>query len=217
MNLLTELVVMLLALPGVSEVLRRRQVTMEYVVDRLTEVAKAVESIDCKDECEKKLLISLLGKNIADVVIPGSTMNVPQMVKEVHEEVHGLLVLIKQKTEPVVEDVVEDPEPETPQGNGEGNQGEPEPPVKDPVEPKAEDTKLTVDDVRNASISELQLETRARNAYITEGTTTIGAIVDYSKAKPLSEIKGIGDAMASDTLDAIKAYAEKNGVSFDEL
>lgn len=213
MNLVIELVVTLFSLSGVTDVMRRQQVTTQYVIERLVEVAQAILAIDCKDRCEKDLLMSLLGRRIADVVTPGSTVNIEQMVKELHDETHGLLDKLKECVLPLG----------SPEAKVEDSHVE-QSPVIPGTEQNAEDSgtvdpvvTATVDTVRNTSITELGLPTRARNAFIADSLTTIGSIVDYSKAKSLEEIKGIGDEMAADTLTAIKSYAENNGVRFEDL
>lgn len=214
MNQVVELVARLFGTQGVAQVVQSRRATLEYLIGRLHEVAVAVIKYgEPLNGPEREILLGLISTKVQQIVIPGSQVSIDSLVSELAVDAKHVanLVMTVAGVEQESNKAPEPPQPEVVPPAEPVTGTTPEPQVTEPV------SKSKAETVRAISIGELKIDTRARSAYLREPLATIGDIIDYSKARPLPEIKGIGDDFAEDTLKAIKVVAEEHGVTFEDL
>ena len=92
---------------------------------------------------------------------------------------------------------------------------------KKAAKPKKEAAKPAVakdaEALRLAPVAGLKIHGSARAAYIELGLKTVGSILDFGKSQPLTEVDGVGDDWAADTIEAIRAIAPPEVIAENDL
>jgi len=196
---------------------RGRMATAEFLLEQATAFAEAFAVADDHDD-HIALAETLYCRVFADGFRPGMSLTPSEALRSVDHLIDGVVLLLaeakaselRQNAPKVLseQNAAQERERRAEEAKQAREQREAEIVEQQAAQKQAEDELLNPQTVAATPVEQLAIDKRAKTAYVKFGLLTVGDVETYAKSAKLEDIKGVGEAMAKDTLEEIaKLYA----------
>lgn len=217
-----ELATRIVASPEIQRKVALRKARPDWAATWAFRYAKAFVDSKCKDTLVEAIYVSRVGKLFSAGYGPDGEA-ILQKAKEQAEAASGVFDEMEAELEAVLTGKPrKKPEPESDNGSDAGeksgsNSGSGDGDQIGEGESSSDDDQveanLSNQDLRAVPVEKLKIHGTAKKKFAENGLGTVGNILDYAETQLLSEIDGVGESWANDTIAVIKSMAADDAIA----